>query len=218
MQQNNTNLYQSIRSDLLDKRKQLSSTEHQMRSKALSEHFLGWLKSLEYETQHHEGFEALKILPARHKIRRQGLVVAAFWPYRNEPDICELLEALHAMGHEIILPKVMQKNAPLQFFYWDPGATLIKGHFGLLEPEPNEIGALPDIVLIPMLGYGENGERLGYGGGYYDRTIAQWEEQGHEPVLIGALWSDARLPQDYVALAHDKLIDGIVTEKGLLFF
>lgn len=218
MQQNNTNLYQSIRSELLDKRMQLSTTEHQMRSKALSEHFLGWLKSLEHETQEHEGFEDLKILPARHKIRRQGLVIATFWPYRNEPDIRVLLEELHAMGHEIVLPKVVKKNAPLQFFYWDPGAPLVKGHFGILEPEPKEIAELPDIVMMPMLGYGENGERLGYGGGYYDRTIAQWEEQGHQPILIGALWSDARLPLDYVAMPHDKLIDGIVTERGLEFF
>lgn len=218
MQQNNTNLYQSIRSELLNKRMQLSVTEHQRRSKALSEHFLGWFKSLEYETQLDEDFEAPKTLPARHKIRRQGLVIAAFWPYRNEPDIRELLEELHAMGHEIVLPKVVEKSTALQFFYWDPGAPLVKGHYGVLEPEPKEIAELPDIVLVPMLGYGGNGERLGYGGGYYDRTIAQWEEQGHEPLLIGTLWSDARLPTDYTCLPHDKLIDGIVTERGVTFF
>lgn len=218
MQQNNTNLYQSLRSELLEKRRQLSATDHQLRSKALSEHFLGWFKSLEYETQTRAGFEDLKILPARHKIRRQGLVVAAYWPYRGEPDIHDLLEELHAMGHEIVLPKVVQKNAPLQFFYWDPGAPLVKGHYGLLEPEAKEIAEQPDIVLMPMLAYGENGERLGYGGGYYDRTIAHWETQGHQPVLIGAVWSDARLPLDYLAQPHDKLIDGIVTERGLDFF
>lgn len=218
MMQNNINLYQSIRSELLNKRKQLSAEEHQKRSKALSEHFLGWFKSLEYETQLDEDFAAPKTLPARHKIRRQGLVIAAFWPYRNEPDIRALLEELHAMGHEIILPKIVQKDAPLEFYYWDPGASLVKGHYGVLEPEPKEIGELPDIVLVPILGYGENGERIGYGGGYYDRTIAKWEEQEHDPLLIGALWSEARLPADYCCLPHDKAIDGIVTEKGLMFF
>ena len=218
MQQNNTKRYQSIRTELLIKRSQLSVTEHQMRSHALNEYFLGWLKSLEHETQHDEGFEALKILPARHKIRRQGLVIAAFWPHRGEPDIRPLLEECHAMGHELLLPKVIQKDAPLDFFYWDPGAPMVEGHYGILEPQAEEIGSLPDIVLLPMLGYGDNGERLGYGGGYYDRTIAQWEEQGHEPLLIGTIWSKARLPADYVSLPHDKLIDGIVTEKGLLFF
>lgn len=218
MQQNNTKRYQSLRTELLTKRAQLSPAKYQLRSTALNEHFLGWLKSLEYETQHDEEFAAPKTLPARHKIRRQGLVIAAFWPYRDEPDIRPLLEELHAMGHEIVLPKVMQKNAPLQFFYWDPGAAMIEGHYGILEPEAKEIAELPDIVLLPMLGYGENGERLGYGGGYYDRTIAQWEEQGHEPLLIGAVWSEARLGDDYECLTHDKPLDGIASERGLYFF
>ena len=218
MQQNNTKHYQSIRTDWLTKRAQLSPAEHQRRSTALNEHFLGWLKSLEYETQQDEDFVAPKILPARHKIRRQGLVIAAFWPYRNEPDIRPLLEELHAMGHEVVLPKVSQKNAPLEFFYWDPGAPMVKGHYGILEPEAKEIAELPDIVLLPMLGYGENGERLGYGGGYYDRTIAQWEEQQHEPLLIGTIWSEARLDCDYECLPHDKPLDGIVSERGVYFF
>lgn len=218
MQQNNTNYYQSIRSELLNKRMQLDQTVHESRSKALSDHFMGWLKSLEYETQEQSGFDDLKILPARHKIRRQGLVIAAYWPFRKEPDIRSLLEDLHAMGHEIVLPKIIEKNAPLQFFYWDPGAPLVTGHFGLLEPEAKEIADIPDIVLLPMLGYGENGERLGYGGGYYDRTIAAWEAQGQMPILLGAVWSEARLPQDYEALPHDKLLDGIVTERTLRFF
>ncbi|NLJ51206.1 MAG: 5-formyltetrahydrofolate cyclo-ligase [Alcaligenaceae bacterium] len=203
---------------MLERRMQLSTAEHQMRSKALSEHFLGWFKSLEEEIQQDESFENLKLLPARHKIRRQGLVIAAFWPYRNEPDIRKLLKELHAMGHEIVLPKVIQKEAPLEFFYWDPGAPMVEGHYGILEPEPKEIAALPDIVLLPMLGYGEDGERLGYGGGYYDRTIAKWEEQEHEPILLGTLWSDARLPASYACLPHDKPVDGIVTERGVIFF
>ena len=218
MQQNNTKRYQFLRTELLKKRTQLSSAEHQLRSTALNEHFLAWLSSLEYETQQDEEFVAPKTLPARHKIRRQGLVIAAFWPYRDEPDIRPLLEELHAMGHEIILPKVIQKNAPLEFFYWDPGAPMVKGHYGILEPEAKEIGEMPDIVLLPMLGYGDNGERLGYGGGYYDRTIAQWEEQGHEPLFIGAVWSEAHLGCEYECLPHDKPLDAIVSEKGVSFF
>ncbi|SUA57735.1 5-formyltetrahydrofolate cyclo-ligase [Oligella urethralis] len=218
MQQNNTNYYQSIRSKLLNQRMQLSEVAYQARSKALSEHFMGWLNSLEYETQAQHDFDALKILPARHKIRRQGLVIAAYWPFRQEPDIRALLDELYAMGHEIVLPKIVEKNAALQFFYWDPGAPLVPGHFGILEPEAKEIANTPDIVLLPMLGYGEQGERLGYGGGYYDRTIAAWEAQEQSPILLGAVWSDARLPGDYEALAHDKLLDGIVTERELRFF
>lgn len=218
MQQNTTKRYQSIRSDLLTKRAEISVSEQKLRSKALNEHFLGWFKSLEYETQLNVELDAPKTLPARHKIRRQGLIIAAFWPYRNEPDIRPLLEELHAMGHEIILPKVITKHSPLEFFYWDPGAPMIEGHYGIMEPQPNEIGGLPDIVLLPMLGYGDNGERLGYGGGYYDRTISKWEEDSHEPLLIGTVWADAHLPVDYESQAHDKLIDGVVTERGLVFF
>ena len=54
--------------------------------------------------------------------------------------------------------------------------------------------------------------------GYYDRTIAQWEAQGHEPLLIGAVWADARLGSDYESLAHDKAIDAIVSDRGISFF
>ena len=218
MQQNTTKRYESIRRDLLTKRAQLSPADYQLRSNALNEHFLGWLKSLEYETQQDEDFIAPKLLPARHKIRRQGLVIAAFWPYRHEPDIRPLLEELHAMGHEIVLPKVSQKQAPLEFLYWDPGAPMVEGHYGIFEPNVQEVADRPDIVLLPMLGYGEHGERLGYGGGYYDRTIAQWEAQGHEPLLIGAVWADARLGSDYESLAHDKAIDAIVSDRGISFF
>lgn len=218
MKQNNIKPQQSIRSTLLQQRAALSETEHEKRSRALNEHFLGWFLSLEQETQADEDFSAPKTLPARHKIRRQGLVIAAFWPYRDEPDIRPLLEELHAMGHEIILPKITEKNAPLDFFYWDPGAPMVPGHYGILEPEPKEIGPLPDIALVPMLGYGDNGERLGYGGGYYDRTIAQWKDEGHEPLLIGVLWSNLRLPSDFEAQDHDEPVDAVVTERGVRFF
>ena len=129
MQQNNTNYYQSIRSKLLNQRMQLSEVAYQARSKALSEHFMGWLNSLEYETQAQHDFDALKILPARHKIRRQGLVIAAYWPFRQEPDIRALLDELYAMGHEIVLPKIVEKKRSLTVLLLGPGCPLGSGSF-----------------------------------------------------------------------------------------
>ncbi len=98
-----------------------------------------------------------------------GSVVAGFWPLPQEIDIRPLLHAL-AVDHAIALPATPARGLPLRFRRWRPGDPLRTGRFGVGEPAGPEI--VPDVLLVPLLAFDRRGNRLGYGGGYYDRTLA----------------------------------------------
>ena len=97
-------------------------------------------------------------------------IVAGFWPMAHEIDIRPLLEALAARGHSLCLPETPRLGLPLIFRAWRPGDALAAGRFGTMHP----LGEIvrPDFLLVPLLAYDAAGNRLGYGGGYYDRTLA----------------------------------------------
>jgi 5-formyltetrahydrofolate cyclo-ligase len=99
-----------------------------------------------------------------------GAVVAGFWPLPEEIDIRPLLLALAGRGHPIVLPETPPRGERLIFRRWQPGAPLLPGRFGTRHPAgaPCE----PTMLLVPLLAFDARGGRLGYGGGYYDRTLA----------------------------------------------
>jgi len=99
-------------------------------------------------------------------------VVSAFWPVGEELNIKPLIEALHARGCVCALPVVTVKHMPLTFRVWEPGMPFIVSSFGIPEPGPDRPPATPDISLVPLLAFDEEGFRLGYGGGYYDHRTA----------------------------------------------
>lgn len=141
--------------------------------------------------------------------------IAAFWSLPGEPELQPLLRQwAEEDGYEISLPVVCAPDAPLEFRVWNPGDTLHEGAWGLQEPT-GPVAALPDIVLVPTLGYTRNGDRLGYGKGYYDRTLADWRARGHAFTSMGVAWATGDLSQeDYQPAAHDQRLDGILTDKG----
>ncbi len=139
--------------------------------------------------------------------------VAAFWPMADEPDLRPLLTQWTEAGMTVALPVVRERNAPLAFLPWTPEAELRAGPYGIQEPVAGP-ELLPDVVLVPTLGYTEQGDRLGYGGGYYDRTLAALRERGHAFTAIGIAWSCGELDPGYVPAPHDVQLDAVLTQDG----
>lgn len=100
--------------------------------------------------------------------------IAGIWPLPGEPDLRPLWQALHARGHAILLPETPQHRAALGFRPWHPGCTMLPGPFGTQHPDTDPLPptAAPDLLFVPLLAFDRLGYRVGYGGGFYDRTLA----------------------------------------------
>ena len=142
-------------------------------------------------------------------------IVAGFWPLDNEPDLRPVYEYLHTQGFIVALPIVIKKQSPLEFHAWRPTDTLKPGAFGVLEPVRGE-QRIPDVLLVPTLGFTDQGARLGYGGGFYDRTLAHLNEAGKNFLALGIAWDQARIEEHagYQPQAHDYPLDAILTPSG----
>ena len=144
----------------------------------------------------------------------KGEVVAAYWPIRDELDIKHLIARLMDSGRPVALPVVLGDEEPLELRLWQDGSPLYEAGFGTLAPPDDAPRVVPDIVLVPLLGFDKHGTRLGYGGGYYDRTLARLEKR---PRLVG--FAFARQEVDHIPRqAHDVPLDAIVTELGVRVF
>ena len=138
--------------------------------------------------------------------------VAGYWPVGEEADIRPLMTALDQRGHRVALPRVMRRAAPLRFLRWRPGDPLAPG-FGAI-PEPAADGEViePAVLLLPLLAFDGSGRRLGYGGGFYDRTLAALRARTRIEA-IGIAYSDQEV-DSLVAADHDEHLDWVVTELG----
>ena len=99
-----------------------------------------------------------------------GAVVAGFWPLDGEIDIRPLLHGLAERGHAVVLPVTPRRGEPLSFRRWRPGDAMAAGRFGTAIPVGEAM--TPDFQLVPLLAFDRQGRRLGYGAGFYDRTLA----------------------------------------------
>jgi 5-formyltetrahydrofolate cyclo-ligase len=162
----------------------------------------------------HDGFMAALDPPP-------GSVVAAYWPLPDEMDTRPLLLALHDRGCVCALPTVARPDAPLIFRRWRPGDELRAGPHGIQEPHPDKEELLPQLIALPLLAVDGNGFRLGAGGGYYDRTLAQMRarESGlaSPPQAVGVAFSFQVL--DTVPHGrNDQVLDWVVTEGDAIRF
>jgi 5-formyltetrahydrofolate cyclo-ligase len=151
-------------------------------------------------------FEALVLRPKD--------TVAAYWAIRDELDCQPIMVRLMQGDHKILLPAVTGHDQPLDMRVWEQGTPLFEAGFGTLAPSPLAPRAEPDIVLMPLLGFDQYGTRLGYGGGYYDRTLASLQKK---PKLVGLAFAVQELPlipRD----AHDIPLDYVITEAGVRHF
>jgi 5-formyltetrahydrofolate cyclo-ligase len=137
----------------------------------------------------------------------EWLVVGFYWPFKGEYDVRRIARQLHARGTRLALPVVVEKNQPLVFRPWTPDAKMVPGIWNI--PVPAEGPAVePDALLVPLVGFDADGYRLGYGGGYYDRTLASLRRK---PLTIGVGFELAELPTIHPQ-PHDIAMDAIVTE------
>ena len=143
-----------------------------------------------------------------------GQVVALYWPIRDEIDCKPLLTALVDSGQPVCLPVVLGDGEPLELRLWEEGQPLYPSGFGTLAPAETAPVVEPDIVVIPLLGFDKLGTRLGYGKGYYDRTLARLSRK---PLLVGYAFSGQEL--DFIPReTHDMPLDILVTEAGIRKF
>jgi 5-formyltetrahydrofolate cyclo-ligase len=140
------------------------------------------------------------------------MVVGFYWPFRGEFDPRPAIQRLMEDGARAALPVVVQKNAPLQFQAWWPGAPMREsgGLFKIPVPDATDI-VTPEALLIPPVGFDSCGYRLGYGGGYFDRTLASMAPQ---PLKIGVGFELSRIPT-IRPQPYDIPMDFIVTEAGI---
>jgi 5,10-methenyltetrahydrofolate synthetase len=174
------------RATLIEQRAAASPDERQRWSVAISE----WLES---------GFPLLA-----------GMTIGFCWPFRGEFDARFTIRNFRQHGATAALPEVVAKARPLQFRKWWPGAPMRPGVYGIPVPDGTEI-VVPDAAIVPLNGFDEQGYRLGYGGGYFDCTLAATAPR---PLAIGVGFELARLPT-IQPQPHDIAMDFVVTESGV---
>ena len=137
------------------------------------------------------------------------MAVAAFWPLPGEPDIVPLLHRLHEAGHRVLLPQTPPRGTALSFHGWHPGVEMVAGRFGTVHPAGPAVA--PELILVPYLAFDRSGARLGYGGGYYDRTLAAFPAAARAGLGFAGL-EVLEVPTE----AHDQRLPVIVTERGVI--
>jgi 5-formyltetrahydrofolate cyclo-ligase len=147
------------------------------------------------------------VLPHLH----HGLhdTISGYWPMGSEADVRPILRLLERHGFSLCLPVVVAKETPLVFRRWHWGAPMEKGHWNIGIPaDPQEV--TPRALLVPLLAFDDAGYRLGYGGGFYDRTIDRLKAAGHPPFTIGIALDQQKID----AVPHeswDERLDIILT-------
>ncbi len=153
---------------------------------------------------------------AKGLIARFGAgVYAGYMPIRSELSPLVLLLELASLGAGIALPVTPTAGNPLTFHQWCEGDALTDGRYGTLEPEPTALTLRPDVILVPLLAFDLSCWRLGYGGGYYDRTLANLRQSGGV-CAIGIAYEEQRLDKIPVD-TYDMPLDMVLCPSGLVF-
>ncbi|WP_229751138.1 5-formyltetrahydrofolate cyclo-ligase [Undibacterium terreum] len=143
--------------------------------------------------------------------QEQPRSLGVYWPIQAEPDLLGLYPALAEAGIQLALPVVQAKDAPLTFVQWTPGDAMEKDGYGIPIPLARDTAIWPDALLIPCVGFTAGKFRLGYGGGYYDRTLAI-KPAGLAVKTIGIAYQCGLAEFD--GEPHDVALDMLITEAG----
>lgn len=181
--EDNTGWRQQTRREMLARRASLSAGEHAERSAQIVEHLI-------------------------HALAVPG--IAGFcWPIKHEPDVRHALARWAEFGARAALPVVVAEASALAFRLWTPETHMEADRYGIPTPAAGDFVA-PDLILLPLNGFDAAGYRLGYGGGYFDRTLATLSPR---PLAVGVGFEVNRL-ENIRPEAHDQRLDWIVTEAG----
>ncbi len=181
--EHNTAWRRALRRDMVARRAALSEAEHDAWSARIVAHLAA-------------------ALPAPR-------VVAFCWPIKHEPDVRAIVPHWAGLGTRAALPVVVQEDAPLAFRHWARETPLEPDRYGIPTPMAGE-WLIPDLILLPLNGFDADGYRLGYGGGYFDRTLAALCPR---PLAVGVGFEINRLPTIQPE-SHDQRLDWLVTENG----
>lgn len=175
-----------LRQSLLQARSALPAATRAGWDQAIGHHLLAW--------RNETGVDAL----------------AVYWPLPGEPDLRAAYAALAAAGVRLTLPVVIEKDAPLVFADWRPGEDMLLDRMKIAVPAERRLVACPAAIVLPCLGFNKQRLRLGYGGGFYDRTLAQ----APRPATLGVAYCAQRV--DFDGGPYDIALDRIATENGFI--
>lgn len=140
----------------------------------------------------------------------EGLTISTYWPFRGEPDLRTWMAQVAERGGRYALPVVVGKGKPLLFRHWKLGDPLERGVWNIPMPAEGP-SVMPDIVIAPLVGFDARCYRLGYGGGFFDRTLAAMPRK---PRIIGVGYAETALPTIYPQ-PHDIPMDVVVTQQDV---
>jgi 5,10-methenyltetrahydrofolate synthetase len=132
-----------------------------------------------------------------------------YWSMRGEIDVRDIARQHIEAGGTVGLPVVVEKAAPVEFWLWRPGMGMKRGVWNIPIPVKREV-VTPDALIVPLVGFDDERYRLGYGGGYYDRTIAS---MARRPFCVGLGYAEGKLPTIYPQ-PHDIPMNLIVTDQS----
>jgi 5-formyltetrahydrofolate cyclo-ligase len=178
----------ALRHQMVQARLAMSAEAWEKASENLSENLSAWLD--------------------KQGLPRIGQVIAFCWPVQNEPDIRPLMLKWRKSGITIALPVVITPGKPLEFRAWEQECVLQLDRYGIPTPTNGPL-VTPDILLLPGNAFDNAGYRLGYGGGFFDRTLAMMTPR---PLVLGLCFEHARVT-DLKPEPHDQVVDALITEK-----
>jgi 5-formyltetrahydrofolate cyclo-ligase len=144
---------------------------------------------------------------------RLGAAVSGYLASSEEIDPMSAMLTLRAMGHPVCVPVTQRRGMPLRFRSWHPCVPLELGPLGIPVPRQGE-WVVPEVLIVPLVAFDRKGYRLGYGGGYYDRTLAELRQAGRV-TAVGFAFAAQEVPEVPIG-PHDAKLDAIVTELGVV--
>lgn len=187
--------------DVLELKKKLRADAIAVRAAAFAEHGTEASRRLAAH-----GLDFLKVTP--------GAIVSGFAAIRDEINPADLMLWLHAEGAKLALPVMVGKGEPLIMRAWAPGDAMEAAAWGIAEPMADKPEVEPDVVLVPLLAFDANGFRLGYGGGFYDRTLQKLRAK-KRVTAVGVAYDEQRV--DAVPIeSYDQRLDWVLTPSGPL--